>query len=234
MTAPLQNFDMPLPPGTGPTDLIITAIVCGSTDAATSPGPTLTSLADGWVLIGSVGPILVPDAGPSIGYFMRVYALVGGTPATDFVSFTSAPDATVWSGGCLRFTGYDPTSAYVASSVMVTSPSTAPSTLVIPSIDIPAVPTELLYILGGIYFQPQQPTGTPDDMALVANCDSGNHIPSSQLAFFGMNTTSQGATGDYSSTNDVRASGLMLAIVPNDCLDNKIQNIGTNWIIGTD
>jgi hypothetical protein len=231
MTLPSTTFSLPLPAGTGQGtgDLLIAAVIAGTLDPGGSPGITIVTV-DDWQLLGSVGPVTVATF-PGEGYFMRVYAFVGA-PSSSTVDFTSDPDVVVWGGGCMRLTGFDPATAIGAQSAMVTGANTAPSTTTIPSIVVPAGPAILIMVEGGIEIIPSTPTGG-SGTTLFTNMLAGNSAPLTNMSFY-VEDVVAGATGDRVIDNDVRVSAMMLAIVPDTCLDGETQMVATDFVIGTD
>lgn len=232
MTFPSTTYNMPLPAGTGQGtgDILIAAVIAGTTDPGGSPGITIVT-SDDWQLLGSVGPVTVATF-PDEGYFMRVYALTT-SPSGTTLDFTSAPDNAVWGGGCIRLTGFDPNTAIGAQSAMITGPDTAPATTTIPSIDVPAGPATILIVEGGIEINPQTPLGGVN-VALLTNMAAGNSTPFTNMSFYFEHDVAAGPTGDRTIDNDLRVSALMLAIVPDTCLDGATQMIATDFVIGTD
>jgi hypothetical protein len=229
MTAAQTTFSLPLPPGTGQGtgDMLIAAVCTGTTDAAGSPGITIVT-SDDWTLLGSVGPISI-SAAPGEGYFMRVYALVNGNPSGPTLDFTSDPDPTVWSGGCIRLTGFSSPGS-TSISTMNTGADTSPSTVTVESIAVPAAPAILVFIIGGNY---SDPLPAPAGMTQYTNCLSGNHSPTSNLSFHVQTIDAVGSSGTRASATLFRSSAMTLAILPDTCLDGSVQMIATDYIVGT-
>lgn len=232
MTFPSTTYNMPLPAGTGQGtgDILIAAVIAGTSDPGGSPGITIVT-SDDWQLLGSVGPVTVVGF-PGEGYFMRVYALTSA-PSGPTLDFTSDPDNAVWGGGCIRLTGFNPDTAIGAQSAMITGPDTAPSTTVIPSISVPAGPAIVIIVEGGIEIIPHTPTGGFGTTEFT-NMLAGNSFPFTNMSFYVERDVAAGDTGDRTIDNDVRVSALMLAIVPDTCLDGNTQMIATDFVVGTD